>query len=62
MRYRVRDEHKEDCGSCYGNGCAACGNRGWFETEEGRQSREQAEDDWADAERERRAEEREYRK
>lgn len=58
MRFRVKEEHKEDCGHCYGNGCAMCHGRGWIETQEGREERESAEEDWADAERERQAEER----
>lgn len=50
----VRDRHKVDCPNCYGNGCAMCSHRGWFETQEGREEREDAEDDRADAVREER--------
>lgn len=45
----VSDRHKVDCLHCYGNGCAYCSGRGWFETAEGREEREAAEDDRADA-------------
>lgn len=41
---RVSEKHREDCGRCYGNGCWACGNRGWIETAEGREAREEWED------------------
>lgn len=51
---RIRDEHKIDCPNCYGNRCAQCSYRGWFESKEGREEREAAEDDAADAARERR--------
>jgi hypothetical protein len=50
----VREGDRVDCATCYGNGCASCSHRGWFESDEARADREQAEDDWADAERERR--------
>tara|TARA_R110000772_G_scaffold89304_2_gene185123 strand:- start:13402 stop:13581 length:180 start_codon:yes stop_codon:yes gene_type:complete len=46
---RVSDRHKIDCGNCYGNGCADCCHRGWFETAEGREEREEAEDYRADS-------------
>jgi hypothetical protein len=36
-------------------GCISCSGRGWHETDEGREEREQAEDDRADAELEERA-------
>lgn len=48
-KYPVADAHKVECGNCYGNGCFCCGNRGWNETEEGREEREAAEDYRADA-------------
>jgi hypothetical protein len=35
---------REDCGNCYGNGCGSCGNKGWIETEAGREAREAWED------------------
>lgn len=47
--FPVRDEHKIECDRCYGNGCAGCEHRGWFESADGREEREQAEDDRADA-------------
>ena len=47
--YPVAESAKADCGNCYGNGCLTCGMRGWIETEEGRDSREDAEDRRADA-------------
>lgn len=47
--YPVADQHKADCGNCYGNGCSSCAGRGWIETEEGRESREDAEERRADA-------------
>ena len=47
--YPVADRHKLDCGNCYGNGCASCSNRGWIESDEGREEREDAEDRRADA-------------
>lgn len=56
----VHDDHKVDCGHCYGNGCLYCSNRGWVETEEGREEREAAEDDRADAWRKERQLERNY--
>lgn len=43
-RLPVADRHKVDCGNCYGNGCGSYGNRGWVETEEGREEREEAEE------------------
>jgi len=52
---RVQDRHKVDCSNCYGNGCAYCSGRGWHESAEGREEREAAEDDRADAERKERA-------
>lgn len=45
----VHDAHKVDCPYCYGNGCMPCLGRGWVETAEGREEREAAEDDRADA-------------
>ena len=51
---RVSDRHKVDCDNCYSQGCAYCGNRGWIETAEGREEREDAEDRAADEARERR--------
>ncbi len=50
-RLPVADRHKEECGWCYGNGCASCGNRGWHESAEGRAEREDEEDRRADAQR-----------
>lgn len=50
-RLPVADEHKIDCGFCYGNGCGSCGYRGWNESEEGREEREAEEDRRADARR-----------
>ena len=47
--YPVADRHKIDCGNCYGNGCGFCSNRGWIESEEGREEREDAEERRADA-------------
>lgn len=47
-------EHRADCAYCYSNGCAACDYRGWVETTEGREAREEAEDRKADEARERR--------
>ena len=47
--YPVAESAKADCGNCYGNGCLSCGMRGWIETEEGRDSRQDAEDRRADA-------------
>lgn len=47
--YPVADQHKLDCGNCYGNGCLSCNNRGWVESDEGREEREDAEDRRADA-------------
>lgn len=44
----VSPAHRVDCGNCYGNGCLACGNRGWVETDAGREAREEAEDRRAD--------------
>lgn len=40
---------KVDCPLCYGNGCEMCHNRGWIETEAGREEREAEEDRRADA-------------
>lgn len=37
--------------ACYGQGCFACENRGWFESTEGREEREAEEDRRADARR-----------
>lgn len=51
----VSDEHKEECSRCYGNGCASCSGRGWHESAEGREEREAAEADRADAMRKERA-------
>jgi hypothetical protein len=48
-RYPVADKHKVDCGTCYGNGCSGCDNRGWIESSEGREEREDAEERRADA-------------
>jgi hypothetical protein len=56
MRFRVKDEHKVGCAHCYGMGCLVCNGRGWIESAEGLAERQQAEEDWADAERERRQE------
>lgn len=50
-RLPVADRHKVDCGRCYGNGCSDCANRGWHETDEGREEREDEEDRRADARR-----------
>lgn len=47
--YPVADQHKAECVTCYGNGCISCGNQGWHETEEGRESREDAEERRADS-------------
>lgn len=47
--YPVADCHKVDCGSCYGNGCTSCNGRGWHETSDGMEDREEAEDRRADA-------------
>lgn len=41
---RVPDHHRVECDNCYGNGCLSCGMRGWFETDESREARE----DWED--------------
>lgn len=51
MRLPVAHRHKAECGRCYGNGCSDCGNRGWHETDEGREEREAEEDRRADAKR-----------
>lgn len=48
-RFPVADQHKVEHDACYGMGCFACGNRGWFESDEGREEREDAEDRRADA-------------
>lgn len=53
-RLPVAERHKEECGRCYGNGCSTCFNRGWHESEEGREEREEEEDRRADEARERR--------
>ena len=58
MRFGVSDKHKAECGFCYGMGCLSCSGRGWHETAEGQAEREAAEDDWADAQRDERALER----
>jgi hypothetical protein len=41
---RIPEQHRAECGSCYGNGCFVCGNRGWSESDEGREAREYAEE------------------
>ena len=58
MRFRVPESARVDHSPCYGNGCPGCDGRGWVETEEGREDREAAEDEAADAARKERAIER----
>ena len=48
---RIPDQYREEHSACYGVGCFACSNRGWFESEEGRESREDYEGRKADAQR-----------
>lgn len=47
----VADRHKVGCSNCYEQGCCACGYRGWNESDEGREEREEHEDRRADARR-----------
>lgn len=58
MGYRVPDKHRVECDNCYGHGCSYCSARGWFESAEGREEREEAEDRHADEMREEQAIER----
>lgn len=41
---RVPDQYRDEHSACYGMGCFVCEGRGWFESEEGREAREEAEE------------------